>query len=154
MDMPKPGPEHAKLQRFVGSWIGDETLAASPWGPGGEATGRSHVRVALDGMSMLNDYEEEKDGKIVFRGHGVFGVDPQSGEALWWWFDSMGIPPLQPSRGKWDGDTLVFTNTSERGTGRYTYRFDGRDRYHFRIENKFPGQAEFSEFMHGDYRRA
>ena len=53
-----------------------------------------------------------------------------------------------------DGDTLVFLNDSERGSGRYTYRFDGRDRYHFRIENKFPGQADFCEFMRGDYRRA
>ena len=154
MDMPKPGAEHAKLQRFVGSWIGDEILAPSPWGPGGPAVGRSHMRVALDGMAMLMDYEEEKDGVIVFRGHGVFGVDPQSGEALWWWFDNMGIPPLSPSRGTWDGDTLTFVSSSERGTGRYTYRFEGRDRYDFRIENRFPGQPDFSDFMRGSYRRA
>ena len=151
MDMPKPGPQHELLARLVGDFEGDEELQPSPWGPGGPARGRGSYRSVTDGMAFTQDYEEEKDGAIVFRGHGVFTVDPESGDVLWWWFDSMGFPP-EPARGRWDGDTLLFEKQTPRGDARYRYDFAG-DGYRFTIENRFPGQVEFSEFMHGNYRR-
>jgi hypothetical protein len=152
MDMPKAGPEHAKLARLVGTWHGDETLSPSPWGPGGPALGRGVYRLVNDGMAVTQEYEEEKDGKIVFRGHGVFTVDPASGDVLWWWFDSMGFPPEGPARGRWDGDTLTLRKSMAQGDARYVYRLEG-DRYGFSIENKFAGQADFCLLMSGDYRR-
>ncbi len=33
MDMPKPGPEHAALQVFAGTWEGRERMPPSPWSP-------------------------------------------------------------------------------------------------------------------------
>ena len=127
MDTPRPGPAHARLMRFAG-------------------------RESLDGMALVQDYEEEKDGAVVFHGHGVFLVEPDTQDVLWWWFDSMGFPP-EPARGTWDGDVLLFDKSTPRGDARYRYQFDGNDRYRFTIENRFPGQAEFVEFMHGDYER-
>lgn len=153
MDMPKPGPAHARLAVFAGSWEGREDLQPSPWGPGGNATGRGVYRVVTDGMALTQDYEEEKDGAIVFRGHGVFTVDPESGDVLWWWFDSMGFPPDTPARGRWDGDTLTFLKTTPRGDARYVYALQGSDAYTFSIENRFPGQDDFCLFMKGHYRR-
>lgn len=151
MQMPKPGPQHDKLMRFAGRWSGQEQLSPSPWGPGGEATGNTTMRVDLDGMALVQEYFEEKDGAVAFRGHGVFLIEPDSGDVLWWWFDSMGFPP-EPARGKWDGDVLLFEKSTPRGDARYRYEFGG-DRYRFSIENRFPGQADFVEFMHGDYTR-
>ena len=90
MDMPQPGPAQERLQRFVGRWAGPEVLAPSPWGPGGPATGRIDSRRALNGMALVQDSEEEKDGKVVFHGHGVMLVSPASEDELWWWFDSLG----------------------------------------------------------------
>ena len=153
MDMPRPGPAHARLMRFKGAWTGDEQLAPSPWGPGGPATGHTTCTESLDGMALLQDYHEEKDGETVFQGHGVFLVEPGSDAVLWWWFDSMGLPP-EPARGTWDGDVLSFERSSPRGEARYRYAFEGHDRYRFVIENRLPGQADFTEFMRGDYRRA
>jgi hypothetical protein len=152
MDMPRPGAEHERLfSRLQGHWSGPEQLAPSPWGEGGAAIGRTHCRVALDGMTLVQEYEEEKDGRVCFRGHGVFLIEPGSGDVLWWWFDSMGFPP-EPARGRWDGDTLLFEKKTPRGEARYRYDF-ASDGYRFTIENRFPGQVEFSEFMHGNYRR-
>lgn len=152
MEMPRPGVEHERLfSRLQGRWSGQEQLAPSPWGEGGVAFGRTHCHVALDGMSLIQEYEEEKDGRICFRGHGVFLIESGSGTVLWWWFDSMGFPP-EPARGHWEGETLVFEKKTPRGEARYRYEFAG-DGYRFTIENRFPGQADFSEFMHGDYRR-
>ncbi|HEY6986444.1 MAG TPA: DUF1579 family protein [Rhodanobacteraceae bacterium] len=152
MDMPKPGPGHARLARFAGKWSGDEQLGESPWGPGGTARGRCEVREAVDGMAFVQDYVEEKDGKVAFRGHGVFTIDPGNGDVLWWWFDSMGFPPDPPARGRWNGDQLLFEKNTPRGEARYEFRF-ADDHYDFRIENRFPGQKDFAEFMRGHYLR-
>lgn len=154
MEMPRPGSEHERLfSRLQGDWSGPEWLAPSPWGEGGAATGRTRCHVALDGLALIQEYEEEKDGGICFRGHGIFLIEPGSGDVLWWWFDSMGFPP-DPARGRWEGETLLFEKKTPRGEARYRYEFSGNDAYRFTIENRFPGQADFSEFMHGDYRRA
>lgn len=152
MDMPKPGPHHERLARLVGDFEGDEELQPSPWGPGGPARGRIAFRSAAGGMSFIQDYEEEKDGAVVFGGHGVFLIEPESGDVLWWWFDSMGFPPDGPARGTWDGDTLTLTKSTPRGDGRYVYRLHTSG-YEFTIENRFPGQDDFNLFMRGDYTR-
>ncbi len=152
--MPVPNENHKKLHALAGSWIGDETLSPSPWGPGGTATGRVTARADLDGFFVLQDYVEEKDGKTVFKGHGVFGWDDANKVYTWFWFDSMGSVPEGPARGQWEGDTLLFTRVSPGGQSRYTYRFEGASTYHLKLENSFDGGKTWATFMEGVYRRA
>lgn len=153
MDMPKPGVEHARLARFAGAWSGEETLMPSPWGPGGAATGRSTLAMAVDGLVLLHDYVEEIEGQVRFRAHGVFAVDPSTQEVLWWWFDSMGFPPDPPARGRWESDAVLrLGKATPRGEARYEFRL-GQDAYDLRIQTRLPGQAEFATFMEGRYRR-
>jgi hypothetical protein len=52
------------------------------------------------------------DGRTVFRGHGIYGWNAQQQTYTWYWCDSMGQVPSQPSRGRWRGDTLVFESSS------------------------------------------
>lgn len=152
MDMPKPGPEHTRLFRLVGDWSGEEALSPSPWGPGGAAQGRFRFRSGLDGMALLQDYEQEKDGRVAFRGHGVFLIEPGSGDVLWWWFDSVGFP-AEVARGRWDGEVLRLEKRTPRGEARYRFELSGGT-LEFEIENRFAGQAEFSSFMRGRYARS
>lgn len=152
MNMPKPGPEHERLMRFVGDWSGDEKLAPSPWGEGGPAFGSARYSRRLDGMGLLLDYRQQINGATVFDGHGVFLIEASTGDVLWWWFDSMAIPPEGPARGRWNGDTLLFEKTTAQGVSRYGYQLRG-ERYEFWIENKFPGQSEFTRFLTGEYAR-
>jgi hypothetical protein len=151
--MPKPREEHARLGRLAGDWEGKEPLAPSPWGPGGEAVGKSTGRLDLDGFFLIQDYVEEKDGRVVFRGHGVFGWDASDGKYTWYWVDSMGSGPAAASRGEWKGDTLTFESSSAHGRARYTYRFEGERTYHFRIENSFDGGKSYQPMMEGTYHR-
>jgi hypothetical protein len=151
-EMPQPNEHHKKLHTLVGTWVGDEKLSPSPWGPGGPARGKYTMISACDGFHVVQDYVEEKDGRITYRGHGVFGWDPQGQVYTWYWVDSMGFPPPTASRGKWEGDTLIFESHSEMGHGRYTYKFDGADRLHFSLENSRDGK-EYALFMEGDYQR-
>ena len=59
----------------------------------GAATGRVRNRLALDGFAVVQDYEQERDGGIHFRGHGVFRWDPEERSYTLHWFDSLGLPP-------------------------------------------------------------
>lgn len=152
-EMPRPTAEHERLHRMVGSWIADETIHPSPWGPGGAAIGRATARVALDGLAVVTDYEQERDGRIGYRGHGVFGYD--ASESRWYmqWFDNMSPAPAQPVWGTWAGDTLTFEmQMPGRGHNRYAYAFAG-DGYTFTLSASKDGQT-WSTFSEGRFRRA
>jgi hypothetical protein len=151
MEMPKPTGDHQKLYVFAGEWEGAETMMPGPMGPGGTAVGKMKARVDIDGFYVISDYVQEKDGAIVYRGHGVYGFDAQGAEFTWYWVDSMGFPSV-PARGKWTGDTLLFEASHGGGKSRYTYRFEGNDEHHFRIENCFDGKT-WSVFMDATYVR-
>jgi hypothetical protein len=152
MHMPKLGARHERLLSFVGDWEGSEQLMPSAWGPGGIASGRMTFRAALAGFAVLQDYVEHKDGQVSFLGHGVFTVDPETEDILWYWFDSFGFPPSEPARGSFEGDVLTMSRVTPRGAARYTYQLT-ENQCTFTIENKFPGQSEFSRFMTGTYAR-
>lgn len=152
MEMPKPGPEHARIAKLAGKWSGEEMMEPSPWGAGGAAFGRSEYRLITDGMAVTQDYQQEKEGSPAFHGHGVFTIDPNSRDVLWWWFDTMGFPPSGPARGRWEGDTLTLEKASPHGDARYVFGLSG-DRLQFSIENRAPGQESYAVFMRGDYRR-
>ena len=62
--MPKPSDEHRRLHVLAGSFVGDEVIAPSPWGPGGQAVGRFSGQVVCDGFFVAQDYVEEKDGQL------------------------------------------------------------------------------------------
>ncbi|MGD8276415.1 MAG: DUF1579 family protein [Gemmatimonadota bacterium] len=110
MAMPQPTEHHRKLERLTGRWEGTETMHPSPWDPkGGQATGRNDSRFALDGFAVITDYEQERDGAITFRGHGVMTWDAKAECYTLHWFDSMGSPP-EVFRGNFDGDVLTVSH--------------------------------------------
>src|SRR5262245_6855995 len=88
MEMPKPTPHHEKLKVLVGTWSGDETMKPSPWdAKGGSAKAVSETRLDLDGFFLISDYRQERDGRVTYRGHGVFGLDAKTNEYTMNWFD-------------------------------------------------------------------
>jgi hypothetical protein len=153
MEMPKPLPAHAKLARFVGTWEIAETMHPSPWDPkGSEAQGRSESRLVCDGFFVATDYEQLRDGEVTFRGHGVYGFDAKAQKYTMHWFDSMGMDPGAPAPGEWIDDTLTFQHATGQGHARYTYVFEGPDRFTFRIENSSDGE-DWVAFLDSVYTR-
>ena len=154
MDMSMPVQEqHRRFEKLAGSWIAEETLAPSPWdAKGGSAVGKIEARIGLGGFFLLADYVQERDGKVTYQGHGVYGYDAKNQRFTMHWFDNMGGSAEQPSYGAWDGDRLVFQSQSEQGHGRYTYTFLGEGRYRFTLEGSTDGKS-WSQFMEGNYRR-
>ena len=152
--MPKPGPEHERLSQLAGTWTGDETIFPSPWDPkGGKARSSWSSRMDLDGLFLISDYAQERDGKVNFRGHGVYGWDPAKKQYTMYWFDSMsGTGHATPVAGTWEGNRLTFQNQGPQGHGRYSYEVRGKDQVVFRMEGSQDGKT-WSPFLEGNLRR-
>jgi hypothetical protein len=156
MEMPKPGDEQKKLAAlFAGVWQGEAKLHPSAWDPkGGTAFDTWVVRPSLDGFFLLIDYTEERDGKIVYRGHGVHGWDTKEKAYLVYWFDNLGGIPKAPNKGTLDGSRYTYTSfEGSVGKSRFTYAWDG-DRFEFSIEASPDGGATWRPVHEGKYRRA
>jgi hypothetical protein len=108
MEFPKPGDAHKKLAALIGEWSGPEALSPSPWDPvGGTALGTVRNVWIADGFGVAQTYEQQRDGKVTFLGHGVFSYDPSTAEYAMRWWDSMGGNGAE-YRGTFDGNTLVL----------------------------------------------
>jgi hypothetical protein len=152
MDMPTLGPAHDALKAFAGDWTGTEALAASPWAPASTARADCEYRVALNGFALIQHYRQHREDGSEFLGHNVFTVDPQTGETLWYGFDSYGFPPESPARGGWTGATLVLDKKTARGVARHRLTPDGDTLTH-EIDVKMGEDREFSPFLRARYTR-
>jgi len=140
MEMPKPGPEHARLAAMIGHWVGEERMHPSPWLPeGGTATSKATVRLGCEGFCVITNYVQEREGRVTYVGHGVFGWDARQQCYLQHWSDSAGGVPARATPGKWEGDTLTFTEEGMGGHMRFVYRFTSPDSYDLRIETSADG---------------
>lgn len=153
MEMPKVTDAHRKLDVLVGSWTGEERISPSPFDPqGGTAIGRVQNRAALDGFAVVQDYEQERGGKVTFRGHGIFRFDGMQNTYVMHWFDSMGMPPGE-YRGTFDGNVLMLLSTTPFGQSRATFDFREKGRYVFKMDVS-PDGANWHPFMEGSYQKS
>lgn len=153
MDMPKPGPEHAALNVFAGTWTGSERMPPSQWAPvESTADGRIVNKAALGGFSIVQDYVQSSGKDVRYQGHGVFTFDPKSHQYKLYWFDSMGSP-VNEFTGERNGNIWTFLCQQAMGHTRSTWEFTGTDRYRHTMEVSPDGKS-WSTFMEGAYRKA
>ena len=154
MDMPKPTDQHRKLERLVGHWEGAERMAPSQWvAEGGTATGRNHIRSALDGFAVVTDYEQERDGKITFRGHGVTTYDAANERYVMHWLDVMSGPMMEVFTGGFDGDVMVLTQDQPPMRARVTWDLSDDGVMHSHMEMSEDG-VDWATLFEADYERA
>jgi hypothetical protein len=154
MEMPKPGDVHKRLGALVGSWSGRETLQPAPWDPaGGSARARVTNRSILDGFGVVQEYEQERGGRVNFRGHGVFWYDDQKKEYVLSWWDSMSGRPAE-YRGQFRGDALeLISPMPQGGHGRTTFDMSRPGKYRFLMEIS-PDASQWQTAMEGVYDKA
>jgi hypothetical protein len=152
MEMPKPTAAHLQLAALVGSWVGEEKMYPSPWDPnGGTAVGRVNNRAALNGLVVIQDYEQERGGAVNFRGHGIFAWDGETKEHVLYWFDSVSQAP-NLFRGTFEGNALIVTSSSTQGHVRATFELIPPNRYRYRMEVSGDGNA-WMPMMEGAYKK-
>ena len=85
---PAPGPEHKRLQVFVGNWTFQGEAKAGPAGPGGKITGSDRNQL-LGGFFVERQVEETGPmGKVT--GRMMIGYDPVKKTYITSGFDSTG----------------------------------------------------------------
>lgn len=152
MEMPKPTPGHARLERLAGQWEGEETMHPSQWDPqGGTAVGRTNGRVALNGFALISDYEQLRGGVVKFSGHSVMTFDPASGSYQLHWFDCMGSP-AEVFTGTFTGEVLTLAHGGPGMHARLTYDLSVPAEMRTRMEMSQDG-VRWNALFDGRYRR-
>ncbi len=153
MNRPQPGTVHAVLENFLGHWRGTSRLAASSWGPERTAEAEINYTRAAGGYAVVQSYRHTEPDGSHFEGHGVFTVDPDHDDVLWYYVDSMGLPPGAPARCTWVGGVLRVERHSDRGTARHTFRVDDGVLLHT-AELRLGAAQEYVPFMTSECRRS
>ncbi len=107
--MPKPGPEMARIKSMQGTWKVEETMEASPMGPGGKGGGVSLVSSGPGGLSIIIDYQSTVGHKKGYKGHGVVAWDGEAKVYKQAWADNM-APMIMVATGTWEGDNLIMSS--------------------------------------------
>jgi len=153
MEMPAPTAAHKLLHTLVGNWIGEEKMHPSPWSPAGAvAMGRVRNRAALGDLAVIQEYEQEMDGAVQFRGHGIFTFDGKANQHVLYWFDSMIQSPPNVFVGGFRGQSLVLVHTGEQGQVRASWELMHADNYSYRMEVSGDGST-WQPMMEAIYRR-
>ena len=104
-----PGPEHRKLDAFVGKWEQAVTWWVYPGAEPSVSSGSVEYAWILDGRYLKGTYEGSFDG-APFKGLDMMGYDRFRGEYFAVWFDNMSTG-VMVSRGQFDprGRTLLMS---------------------------------------------
>lgn len=132
-----------RLAALHGEWKGDEEFAASPWAAAGRGTATLTCSVVAGGTAVAQTYAAVRDDGSRLDAHGVLCAATEDGEVLWYWFDSIGHPPLEPARGRFEDGALVLVRSSPRGVNRTRFRLDG-DRLEHEVAFRAPGEDAFT----------
>ncbi|HEX8123730.1 MAG TPA: hypothetical protein VF549_20940 [Solirubrobacteraceae bacterium] len=139
----------ASLAPLLGSWSGEEQLAATPWTTAGLAAATIEFTEAPAG-AVLQRYRQVRDEQETLAGLGI--LDLSDGNIRHFWWDSLGQQPDGPAIGRATDGEIVVERTSARGTNRTRMVVD-RDRLVYEVAFAPPGQ-EPQVVVSGRYRRA
>ncbi|NKB86667.1 MAG: DUF1579 domain-containing protein [Acidobacteria bacterium] len=150
--MPDVTDAHRELGRLEGNWEGQEKMHPSKWLPDGAmAVGRQDWKVDLGSFFLIGNVEQERDGVVTHRGHGVWGYDPDAEVYRMHWFESTGTPP-QVFEGNFDGNTLVMADMTS--STKVQLRYEVPDDNSFRTAMLMSDDGEtWKPFMEGEYHR-
>jgi len=111
---PKPGPEHKRLEYFVGKWTSEGEMKPGPMGPGGKMTstdtcewfeGRFTVICRSDGKSPMGPMKSV----------GILSYSPEEKVYTYYGTDSSGMVMTTVPKGTVKGDTWTYTDESLMG---------------------------------------
>jgi Protein of unknown function (DUF1579) len=149
MEMPKPGPEHKKLDMFAGSWALDGDMKPGPMGPGGKMSEIEKCEW-MQGGFFLVCHSDFKSAMGDGTGVSLMGYSADDKAYTYREFNSWG--EFDDSRGSVDGDTWTWTSDEKMGgmtmKGRFTMKILSPTSYNFTFEMSQDG-AKWSTVMDG-----
>jgi hypothetical protein len=135
MEMPKPGPEHKKLDMFAGSWTLDGDMKPGPMGPGGKMSEIEKCEW-MEGGFFVICHSDFKSAMGNGAGISVMGYSADDKAYTYREFNSWG--EFTDSKGSVDGDTWAWTSDEKMGgmtmKGRFTMKIVSPTSYSFVFE--------------------
>lgn len=111
---PKPGPEHKKLDYFVGKWTHTGEMKPGPFGPGGKMSWTDTCEWFEGGFAVVC----RSDGKGPMgpmKGLGIMSYSTEEKVYTYSGTDSSGMTMTTVPKGTVSGDTWTFTDESMMG---------------------------------------
>lgn len=142
MEMPKPGPEHKKLDMFAGTWTLTADMKPGPMGPGGKMV-ENETCSWMEGNFFLECHAKYESAMGNGTGVSYLGYSSDDKAYTYREFNSMG--EFDDARGTWSGDTIVWTSDEHMGgmtaKGRFTMSNLTPTSYNFKFEMSPDGKT-------------
>lgn len=136
-EAPKPGPEHAKLGYFVGTWNTEGDMKPNPFGPGGKMTMKDHCEW-FEGKFAVVCHAEGQGPSGPAKGIGIMGYSPEAKAYTYFGVSNDGMMMTTIPKGTIDGDTWTYTDESTMGgvtmKSRYVLKLLSPTSYTFKWE--------------------
>jgi hypothetical protein len=149
MEMPKPAPEHKKLDMFAGAWTLEGDMKAGPMSPAGKMT-ESEKCEWMDGNFFLICHSTYTSSMGNGAGLSVMGYSADDKTYTYREFNSWG--EFDDSKGSNDGDTWTWTSNEKMADktvkGRFTMKIASPTAYTFTFEMSEDG-AKWTTIMDG-----
>lgn len=152
MDRPHPGTAQEALDVFLGHWTGTTHIAATPLRPARSAAAELTFTKAAAGYAVLQSYRHTETDGISVERHGMFTMDADHPDTVWYHVDSLGQPREAPTRCTLHGGVLTVERRSGRDTSRHTFRVDDGVLTHT-SEVRLADAAAFALFLTSVCRR-
>lgn len=133
-EMPKPGPEHKKLDIFVGSWTLEGDMKPGVMGPGGRTTENEKCEW-MEGEFFVVCHTDYKTTMGNGSGISIMGYSVEDKSYTYREFNSWG--EFTDAKGSLDGDAWTWINDFKEGNmtkGRFTMKVTSPASYNFSYE--------------------
>ncbi len=111
---PKPGPEHAKLGFFVGTWASEGMMNESPFGPGGKMTSTDKCEWFDKKFAVVCNYEGTGPAGVM-KGIGIISYSPMEKIYTYYGLGNDGMAMTTVPRGTLEGGTWTFLDETKMG---------------------------------------
>jgi hypothetical protein len=105
-EMPKPGPEHAKLKELEGTWDANVDFM------GQKSKGTMTWKMEMSGFYLMSHFKGDLAPGTSFEGRGIDTYDPMKKKYVNVWCDTM-APGLMMMEGNFDSAAKKMTMTGE-----------------------------------------
>jgi len=119
---PKPGPEHQKLQYFVGKWSTTGEMKTNPFSPGGKMTASDSCDWFQGGFAVVC-HSEGKGPAGPMKSLGIMGYNSDQKVYTYYGLDNTGMVMMSAAKGTVKGDVWTFLDEGTMGGQPYTSRF-------------------------------
>ncbi len=148
--MPKPAPEHKKLDMLAGSWVLEGDVKPNPMGPGGKLTETEKCEWMDGGFFLVCHVDFKTANSGSGSGLSVLGYSTREKAYTYREFNSWG--EFEDSRGTLDGDTWTWTSDEKMGEtvmkSRFIMKFTSPALYTFDYEMS-PDGAKWTAVVDG-----